>query len=330
MQVVGHWTPGFRGYRRLYFAVPGRRRRWWLIRGCGAVLALVSLLVLVFAGSSLTAWADLVVGVVLLIGVDVLAAVRWQRLRAAGASVRFEISGSGVAIANGVTDVLAHPHGFVRSVTLRDMWLFLPAAGAPLAVPRRAFGAEDAARVDALLAERGFGTADHPTEAILRVGSRHVVGRLALGHGEFRRVYQATSGGRGWTVRGLLFVAAALLILLMWPPHFGGSYLATVGGLAAVGLYEVWLLRGWNRTKPLTAQPWTFDFSDTRVLVRTPLADTAFRWDTVARVGRHHDAWVFKLRDGQAIPVPKAAFPLGEAAHVDLLVDYWELGSHSR
>jgi hypothetical protein len=327
MQVVGHWEPGLRGYRRLHFAVPGRRRRWRLIRGLGAALALAAGSALVFAGSDTTAWVDLAAGLLLVVGGDLLLARRWRRLRSAGAPVRFEISDHGVGVGNGTTEVLVHPAALVRSDTLREVWLFHPAAGAPLAVPRRAFDAADATLVDIMLTERGFDAAEHPTRILGAVGSRHVLGELALDFGEYRRIYQGTSGGRGATVRGLMFVAAVLLILLMWPPGFGGSYLAAAGGPAAVALYEVLLLRDWNRMKPMTAQPWTYDFSEAGVMVRTPLTDMTFRWKAVASVRRRSDAWLFKLRDGESIPIPKAAFPLdAEAAHVDLLIDYWELG----
>jgi hypothetical protein len=196
-------------------------------------------------------------------------------------------------------------------------------------VPRAAFDADAAARIDAMVHDGG----PHPVSDLelattpLPRGTRHFVGRLSLGFGEYRRIYQAASGGRAWTTRALIFAGPTVLTLLVWPIRFGGAAVAlTVGALAVVG-YDVGLLRRWSQVRSETREPWRYDITETRIVVRTPYADKTFRWDVVAAARSGADAWRFTLRDGSTIPIPKAAFQPSESAHIDLLIDYWSLAA---
>lgn len=138
-------------WRRLVFSRARNNLRF--LRMCGLLAVALGLLLLPW----LPSWQRielLVLGVILLIELDVIALVKWLRMRGtAGSPWRYEVTDSLIGVHSPVGDAEFQWSMVRKAYKRRNAWVFeLPSE--KVAIPRMAFSTEDVARIDGMVIEK--------------------------------------------------------------------------------------------------------------------------------------------------------------------------------
>lgn len=138
-------------YRGMVRAALGRKV--WLVQGLGVLVMVYGALVWSVGGGPRWAVLDLVIGVVLIGYGEVVTRLGWRRLRGlVDQPWRYEVAEDGIGIHTPVTDVQFRWALITRATRAPRAWTLRTTTRQRLAIPRAAFSADDAARIDERLA----------------------------------------------------------------------------------------------------------------------------------------------------------------------------------
>jgi hypothetical protein len=151
----------------------------------------------------------------------------------------------------------------------------------------------------------------------------HIVGELKMDYRGYRRLVLSATPLFArilpmLLVPVLLLLLAALVVAgAAWSVQTLGLILVCV--FAAVSIdFGVWI--GWRRTVKAGDEPFRYALSDRAIEVHSPVAHVTTRWDTVRRARTLRHAWVLRLANKAALPIPRAAFTAEDAARIDAFV----------
>lgn len=156
MHIVGELKMDYRSYRRLVLpAVP----KWTRIVPMvfAAVLLLLVVAVVVAGGAWSLSTAGFLVGAIVCAGsIEFGLLVGWRRTaKSSDEPWRYVVTDSTVEVHTPISDSTTRWDKIPRTRTLRQVWLLRLGNMAWLPIPRAAFAADDAARIDAFIATIG-------------------------------------------------------------------------------------------------------------------------------------------------------------------------------
>jgi hypothetical protein len=127
--------------------------RLWVFRGLGALVVVLGVLALAVGGLGVVAVLYLVVGLLLCGGGELSTRVGWRRLRGlVDQPWRYRVAEEGIGIHTPATDVTLGWELVTCASRAPRVWTLRTRTRQRLAIPRAAFSADDAARIDARFA----------------------------------------------------------------------------------------------------------------------------------------------------------------------------------